>query len=146
MIRDPEMSPIMQYVSAFLRHSVRYGMYNKTLSDASLIACPHCDLLQRLPNLAPGESARCPRCDEELWRRHAHSLDRPLALTLAAVEQMSRILRDQGKYWRAAIARYQCEILHPLIVGISSGWRVFRGRRCYHVSCEILATRVPRRT
>ena len=84
MIRDPEMSPIMQYVSAFLRHSVRYGMYNKTLSDASLIACPHCDLLQRLPNLAPGESARCPRCDEELWRRHAHSLDRPLALTLAA--------------------------------------------------------------
>ena len=59
-------------------------MYNQTLSDASLIGCPHCDLLQRLPALAPGESARCPRCDEELWRRHAHSLDRPLALTIAA--------------------------------------------------------------
>jgi len=58
-------------------------MYNQTLSDPSLIACPHCDLLQRLPDLAPGESARCPRCDEELWRRHAHSLDRPLALTIA---------------------------------------------------------------
>jgi paraquat-inducible protein A len=59
-------------------------MYNKTLSDPSLIGCPHCDLLQRLPDLAPGESARCPRCNEELWRRHAHSLDRPLALTIAA--------------------------------------------------------------
>jgi len=59
-------------------------MYNQTLSDASLIGCPHCDLLQRLPELAPGESARCPRCNEELWRRHEHSLDRPLALTIAA--------------------------------------------------------------
>jgi paraquat-inducible protein A len=59
-------------------------MYNKTLSDSSLIACPHCDLLQRLPTLAPGESARCPRCNDELWRRQAHSLERPLALTLAA--------------------------------------------------------------
>jgi len=59
-------------------------MYNQTLSDASLIGCPHCDLLQRLPALAPGESARCPRCNEELWRRHGHSLDRPLALTIAA--------------------------------------------------------------
>jgi paraquat-inducible protein A len=59
-------------------------MYNQPLSDASLIGCPNCDLLQRIPDIAPGESARCPRCDEELWRRHAHSLDRPLALTIAA--------------------------------------------------------------
>ena len=59
-------------------------MYNQSLSDPALIACPHCDLLQRLPDLAPGESARCPRCDEELRRRHEHSLDRPLALTIAA--------------------------------------------------------------
>ena len=59
-------------------------MYNQSLSDVSLIACPHCDLLQRLPDLAPGESARCPRCEEELRRRHEHSLGRPLALTIAA--------------------------------------------------------------
>ncbi len=59
-------------------------MYNQTLSDASLIGCPHCDLLQRLPALAPGESARCPRCNEELWRRQEDSLHRPLALTIAA--------------------------------------------------------------
>ena len=60
-------------------------MYNQPLSDASLIACPHCDLLQRLPDLAPGASARCPRCDKELWRHREDSLNRTLALTLAAV-------------------------------------------------------------
>jgi paraquat-inducible protein A len=59
-------------------------MYNNPLPDPSLIACPHCDQLQRLPEIKPGESARCPRCDEELWCCHAHTLDRPLALTIAA--------------------------------------------------------------
>jgi hypothetical protein len=40
---------------------LKYGdsaMYNQPLSDASLIGCPHCDLLQRLPKLDPGGSAR----------------------------------------------------------------------------------------
>ena len=59
-------------------------MYNRPLSDPSLIACPHCDLLQRLPALEPGASARCPRCDRELRRRREDSLNRTLALTLAA--------------------------------------------------------------
>ena len=59
-------------------------MYNQPFPDASLIACPHCDLLQRLPDLAPGASARCPRCDKELWRRREDPLARTLALTLAA--------------------------------------------------------------
>lgn len=49
------------------------------------MACPDCDLVQRLPALAPGASARCPRCDRELWRRRADPLDRPLALALAAL-------------------------------------------------------------
>jgi paraquat-inducible protein A len=59
-------------------------VHNQALADTSLVACPHCDLLQRLPVLAPGASARCPRCDEELWRRRADSLDRTLALAIAA--------------------------------------------------------------
>jgi paraquat-inducible protein A len=58
--------------------------HNEPLSDASLLACPHCDLLQRLPELAPGGSARCTRCDKELWRRREDSLNRTLALALAA--------------------------------------------------------------
>jgi paraquat-inducible protein A len=58
--------------------------YNHAVADSSLVACPHCDLLQRLPDIAPGASARCPRCDRELWRRRDDSLDRTLALALAA--------------------------------------------------------------
>jgi paraquat-inducible protein A len=58
-------------------------MYNEPISDTALVACLHCDLLQRLPDLAPGASARCPRCDKELWRRREDSLNRTLALTLA---------------------------------------------------------------
>lgn len=60
-------------------------MYNRPLHDVSLIGCSHCDLLQRLPDLASGESARCPRCNEELWRRREDSLHRTFALTIAAV-------------------------------------------------------------
>ena len=59
-------------------------MYNRPLTDRSLVACRHCDLLQRLPDLAPGASERCPRCDHELWRHRVDSLNRTLALTLAA--------------------------------------------------------------
>lgn len=58
--------------------------YNTPTADAQLLACLHCDLLQRLPALAPGESARCPRCDKELWRRRPDSLERTLALAIAA--------------------------------------------------------------
>jgi paraquat-inducible protein A len=61
-----------------------FRSYNQPLSDASLIACLHCDLPQRLPDLAPGASARCPRCNKELWRRREDSLNRTLALTVAA--------------------------------------------------------------
>ena len=64
--------------------SLARSIYNQPLRDASLIACPDCDLLQRLPELATGASARCPRCDRELWRRREDSLNRTLALTLAA--------------------------------------------------------------
>jgi paraquat-inducible protein A len=59
-------------------------VYNQPVADETLIVCPHCDLLQRLPELAPGASARCPRCNRELWRRREDSLNRTLAFTVAA--------------------------------------------------------------
>lgn len=59
-------------------------MHNRPIEDPALVACPHCDLLQRLPELAPGASARCPRCDKELRRHREDSLNRTLALALAA--------------------------------------------------------------
>jgi paraquat-inducible protein A len=49
------------------------------------MACPDCDLLQRLPAVPPGAVVRCRRCDKELQRHHPDSLNRTLALTLAAV-------------------------------------------------------------
>jgi paraquat-inducible protein A len=58
--------------------------YNQPLRDPSLVGCPDCDLVQRLPELAAGASARCPRCGKELWRRREDSLNRTLALTTAA--------------------------------------------------------------
>jgi paraquat-inducible protein A len=51
---------------------------------STLIACPDCDLMQRLPELAPGESARCPRCGNVLSSKKPDSLNRTLALTMAA--------------------------------------------------------------
>lgn len=48
------------------------------------IACPDCDLLQRLPELVPGGSARCLRCGNVLSSRKPDSLNRTLALTIAA--------------------------------------------------------------
>lgn len=65
-------------------HLVIVEHYNEPVSDGSLVACPDCDLLQHLPALTPGGSARCPRCGEELWRRREDSLNRTLALSLAA--------------------------------------------------------------
>jgi paraquat-inducible protein A len=59
-------------------------VYNQPLADSSLLACQHCDLLQRLPELEPGASARCPRCNKELWRRREDSLNRTLALSVGA--------------------------------------------------------------
>ena len=55
------------------------------LSDAPLIACPECDLLQSEIALPATETAACRRCGVELYRGSSDSLDRVLALTLAAV-------------------------------------------------------------
>jgi paraquat-inducible protein A len=58
-------------------------VFNAPVADTALVACPECDLLQRLPEIEAGGSARCARCDKELWRRREDSLNRTLALALA---------------------------------------------------------------
>ncbi len=58
--------------------------YNQPVADTSLVVCPGCDLLQRFPSLSSAASARCSRCNEELWRRREDSPNRTLALALAA--------------------------------------------------------------
>ncbi len=48
------------------------------------VACPECDLLQRLPELPPGGKAKRPRCGNTVASRPSASTDRALALTVTA--------------------------------------------------------------
>ena len=50
-----------------------------------LIACPECDLLQAETPLSSGRTASCARCGVALYRGTTQSIDRTLALTLAAI-------------------------------------------------------------
>ncbi|SBT03501.1 putative paraquat-inducible protein A [Candidatus Accumulibacter aalborgensis] len=53
-------------------------------SSQSLMACPECDLLQRIPPLPIGGKAQCARCDFVLATSHADPLELPLTLTVSA--------------------------------------------------------------
>lgn len=53
--------------------------------NALVFACPDCDLLQRVPALPRGGSARCPRCGRKVVASKAGSLDRSMALAFAAL-------------------------------------------------------------
>jgi paraquat-inducible protein A len=48
------------------------------------VACPDCDLLQKIPDLPIGGKARCSRCGCNLAIRLAQPIDLPLALTVTA--------------------------------------------------------------
>ena len=50
-----------------------------------LVACPGCDLLHRRAALALGEQARCARCRSVLSTRKPRTVERTLALSLAAI-------------------------------------------------------------
>lgn len=49
-----------------------------------IVACRECDLLQRIPALPPRGKARCPRCGCTVAAGKPDSLDRTLALAIAA--------------------------------------------------------------
>ncbi len=50
----------------------------------TVVACPDCDLLQAIPPLPPRGTARCRRCGRTLAADRPGSLDRTLALAVAA--------------------------------------------------------------
>lgn len=50
----------------------------------NIVACPDCDLLQCIPTLPSGGTARCPRCGHTIASSKPGSLDRTLAFTVAA--------------------------------------------------------------
>jgi paraquat-inducible protein A len=51
---------------------------------ADVVACPDCDLLQRIPALPPGGTACCPRCGRKLAACKPGSIERTTALAVAA--------------------------------------------------------------
>jgi paraquat-inducible protein A len=54
------------------------------VANPSLVACHECDLLQREVDLPPGGKAVCSRCGATLYVRRRDTIDRTLALILAA--------------------------------------------------------------
>jgi len=54
------------------------------MTSQGLVACQDCDLLQRLAAIPEGATALCRRCRGVLRRRRRNSIERTLALTLAA--------------------------------------------------------------
>ncbi len=54
------------------------------MGGSQLIACHECDLLQREVELPPGGKAICPRCSATLYSHRVDTIDRTLALMLAA--------------------------------------------------------------
>jgi paraquat-inducible protein A len=56
----------------------------KAHAASRLIACPDCDLLQRVPPLPPRAKAHCPRCGHTLAKRVSDLRDLPLVLTLTS--------------------------------------------------------------
>jgi len=55
------------------------------MTQADLIACPECDLLQRAATVPANGVLRCCRCDAELLRNRPDGLERAMALALGAV-------------------------------------------------------------
>jgi len=78
-----EATALQRYLILERQH--HHADCNRSLADGSLVACLDCDLLQRIPEVPPGASVRCPRCDKELWRHKPDSHNRTMALTLAAL-------------------------------------------------------------
>ena len=54
-------------------------------SPETLLICEHCDTVYRRRSLARGDVARCVRCEAELERHHALSVNAMLALILTAM-------------------------------------------------------------
>jgi len=52
--------------------------------STDVVACPDCDLLQRIPPLPPGGAACCPRCRRMLATCKPGSIERTTALAVAA--------------------------------------------------------------
>jgi paraquat-inducible protein A len=60
-------------------------MSDDSILKSITVACPDCDLINKVPALAPDESASCVRCDATLSRNPVNSIERGIALTFTAI-------------------------------------------------------------
>ncbi len=61
------------------------GPTMRGVSSTSLVACPDCDLLHRLPPMQYGERAKCSRCGAVLYHKKRDTLDHTVALSCAGL-------------------------------------------------------------
>ena len=65
--------------------SQRHGRRLAETAELALIACHHCDLLHKKRAIDVGHIARCARCAAFLYANRPNSIDRLLAITVAAL-------------------------------------------------------------
>lgn len=92
------------------------------MRSTTLVLCEYCDAVHERRALPAGVSARCQRCDAELYRNRPLKLDAMLALTLAGlvvfwianafpiVEMELQRTRNQIGLWGAILAAYDSGI------------------------------------
>ncbi|WP_372625907.1 PqiA/YebS family transporter subunit [Arsukibacterium sp.] len=73
-----------------------------------LVLCPHCDLLQYLPALAPGEQAHCLRCEHQLDARQPNPIMRPALYAASALLML--LLANLFPFVSMALAGNRSEI------------------------------------
>lgn len=64
---------------------IEHSNQNQQVENLSHLACAHCDLIQYLPKMKLGETARCIRCNNVLYRNQKNSLNRSLAFAITGL-------------------------------------------------------------
>lgn len=64
---------------------IEHSSQNQQAENLSHLACAHCDLIQSLPKMKLGETARCIRCNNVLYRNQKNSLNRSLAFAITGL-------------------------------------------------------------
>jgi len=99
-----------------------------------LIACHECDLLEQMEPVPAGGDARCRRCGAVLYQHKHDSLDRTLALALAALI----LFAVANSFPFLALEMQGLETRTTLITGV----RVLYEEGCWEVAALVLLTAV----
>jgi paraquat-inducible protein A len=125
-------------------------------TDATLVACPYCDALNRAADPPPGGRIRCGRCGEVLMTNRPGALDRTLATAFASVILMTAAvlfpflelhtfgLRRDASVLDAALA-FSSGLMAPLAIAVGMLIIVIPTIRAVALAYVILPLRLGRR-